>query len=110
MPTTESRRRHAAALLGATAARLGALPAMVHGGMALALDCADVCDMCADAMSSSMQRASVFTCAGVAGVDAGLELLMWQTPSENPARREKWSRRRNSTPASASKPYGRIPN
>lgn len=48
--------------------------------------------------------------AGVAGVNAGLELLVWHRSSENPARRKKWSRRRNPATVYASNCCGRIPN
>jgi hypothetical protein len=48
--------------------------------------------------------------AAVAGIDAGLELLMWHGASENPARRKKWSWTGNPAQAGASKRYGTIQN
>ena len=49
-------------------------------------------------------------CAGVAGVDAGLELLMWHRSSESRHRRKKCSRPWNPIAVYASKRYGRIQN
>ncbi len=48
--------------------------------------------------------------AGVAGVDAGLELLMWHKASEDPRSRKKRCRPRNRSAMGASKGYGRIRN
>ncbi len=49
-------------------------------------------------------------CAVIAGIDAGLELLMWHRASENPARRKNRAHLRNPGWARESKGYGRIHN
>jgi len=48
--------------------------------------------------------------AVVAGIDAGLEPLMWHRASENPARRKNRAWLRNPARVCASKGYGRIHN
>jgi hypothetical protein len=48
--------------------------------------------------------------AVIAGIDAGLELLMWHRASENPARRKNRAWLRNPARVRASKGYGRIHN
>jgi hypothetical protein len=48
--------------------------------------------------------------AAVAGIDAGLELLMWHGASENPGVRKKWSWPRNPAKVCASNGCDRIPS
>lgn len=143
-------RGHAAALFGATAAGLGAFPAMLHGGVLLALLRAGLAHVGAGLTDRSGELAAaghvargkpadgraihveldaarkhldvLLPQAGgsamvagdratVAGIDAGLELLlMWHRSSENRAGRKKWSWRRNPATVYASNCCDRIPS